>query len=830
MGWAKKNLSDADRERIAGELFAIDEQLSDREKGWLNGKCPLHDDGNPSFGYHLPDDVFHCHAGCTKDGDLVDLFRLVKGLDSKAGLIEFKKFYGNGGADRREQGESTGRSKGGAGGKGETAGAAGGPEQGSKDADDAAKTYKVDVALMRDVYQKFPPLPEQWLARLERERGWSRAVIEQLGIRLQSYYWDKKTGTVKPCAKSYARIAMPVHYDGQLVNIRLYHPDGKDPKIINFGKGVGESRIYPCPGKRQRGLIWLCEGESDTNCARSLGLNAYTQTSKLVEWPQEQLEPFRGCDIIIAYDADQPGQNYAKSAAKELLKVAESIRVIKWPSFMVGEDGQLPEKHGQDLTDFIVRHGKTRRDLEALLPVSAGVSSDNLDFLCELAFFGNGVTGRYGFQAALLARRLMRDNELLSDRAGLLYRWNGRYWEEFEREQLERQAILYLRLEAQMTRVNDAVKQTVSLAIIPHGRKVNDRDGWICIENGMFNTDTFEILPHDRDYYATVMLPVTFDPNNPASCDRWQLFLQQTIKTPGAIEQLQEFFGYCLTRETRYEMALFMIGEGADGKSTTQKVLRAMVGDENCTSVSFEGLDDQFQRAMIYNKVVNLSSEIGSGVMESQWFKKIASGDKITASFKHKDGFDFKPFVKFAFAVNDMPRILDTSDGLFRKMLPIWFKRQFLPGDPDRDPFLEDKLMQEISGIFAWSLVGLARLRKRGAFYTQLEETRRLLTDYRALNNPVCAFVMDTLVPADNSIAEALDKNQLYASYVSYCGKNGYGRHHLGNFWKELKREVANLLRSNLKEHKPRNSDGTRERVVSGVAYRDGFVPPKAGE
>jgi putative DNA primase/helicase len=455
MGWAKKNLSESDREAIARSLFAVSEERN----GWLNGSCPLHDDTNPSFGYHVADDVYHCHASCTEDGDLVDLFCRVNSLDNKTGFTEFKKRFGGGGNLPPAKKTDTTR-------------------HGTKSGVSSKESKSVDLQLMREAYGNFPPLPDETIVRLEKERGWSRQTIKDLGIRLQTQYWDKKTGTLKATVKKFARIAIPIHECGELMNVRLYSLDDKANKIMSFGAGVGENRLFPEPPDpaKASGLVWLCEGESDTVCAKSHGLEAYTQTGKRKKWPAEQVEKFRGRDVVIAYDCDQAGVKYAQGAAKSLLDVAASIRVIDWPDVMK-VNGEIPEDHGQDLTDFFVKHGKTVGDLEALLPAANSVDNENTVYLGALAFFGATITGRFGYQPMLLAEQLLRDNELLYDKmgSGYLYRWNGKVWQVWSEEYLKKQCIDYLGREATPSRINDAVHLVLSLVLMPADLKMNDQ-------------------------------------------------------------------------------------------------------------------------------------------------------------------------------------------------------------------------------------------------------------------------------------------------------------------------------------------------------------------
>jgi putative DNA primase/helicase len=359
--------------------------------------------------------------------------------------------------------------------------------------------------------------------------------------------------------------------------------------------------------------------------------------------------------------------------------------------------------------------------------------------------------------------------------------------------------------EAQQSRIRDAVYQAKRMSVISHGREMNDRTDWICLVNGMLNLRTLELIPHNRDYYPSYRLPVVFDPDRDGRCDRFLAYLEETIQTPGPIMQVQEFCGYCLTREVKYEKALLLLGPGADGKSKLMSVMEALVGPENCAAVSFQDLEDQFHRSSLYGKTLNISTEVGNKAMESAYFKAIVSGDPISAAFKHQNAFQFRPYCKLVFAGNRLPRILDNSDGPFRRLLPIAFKRQFLE---DGDPQLLDKLMAELSDIFHWALVGLHRLWAQGRF-TDCEETRELLLEHRRANNPVLCFVEEVCTIGSG---ESVKKDTLYKEYKRYADRNGYNIMGKINFFREL-----NLAVSNLKQSRPRNGNQYREYFLNGI-------------
>jgi putative DNA primase/helicase len=793
MGFALNHLSEPDRIRIARGLFKVTHE--EEAKGELHGLCPIHGESNPSFSYNYHTDLYNCFS-CGASGDLLRLWSEVHGHGQKEGFKAFCEEFGiSHGGDQKNRSTST--------------------QEGSTGSKDSI-SHETAVEQMRIAWEKFPSLPEVWLQRLENERGWSRECVEILDLRLQTFFLNKKGNLSQIDLPE--RIAIPIRDDhGDLINIRLYKPGAKQHKIISWAATTGKSQLFPAKPLKD-GTVLLCEGESDTICALSHGFNAITQTSKLKNWPDNHLKQFKGRDVIIAYDADQPGQKYAGFAAKALAGTAKSIQMIQWPSFMgIDEAGAYPKDHGDDLTDFLVRYGKTAVDLQVLLdngivfvkanePADTPPSDDQEDSI--LQFFEYGINKRFSFKPRLLAEKILSDYSLLSDPdTGILYKWNGKFWEPFEEDHIRSIAIRCMQNESQKSRIEDAVYQVKMLATIPHGRKVNDQEEWVCLQNGMLNFMTFELKSHDRDFYCTHALPVALDPESTKRCERFEHYLAQTIETPQSIAQAQEFAGYCVARHTKFEKCLFLLGPGSDGKSTFMKVLKEIIGAENCAAVSFPDLENEFHRSSLYNKLLNISTEIGNGEIESPYFKAITSGDPINAAFKHRDAFTFSPYCKLIFAGNTLPRVRDNSDGYFRRILPIQFKHQFLEDNPDRDPDLMDKLKEELSEIFFWMLCGLKRLTEQRRF-TDSDETRDLLMGYRRSNNPVLCYVEDECVLGED---KEVSKTDIYKDYQGYCGKNGYKAFNRENFFREIYMALHNL-----KRYRPR-VNGTRETKLIGI-------------
>ena len=803
MGIALKHLPESQRATIARSLYKVTSE--DNNRGEIIGLCPIHGESNPSFSYNYKKDVYKC-LSCNIDGDLLKLWSEVNGHGQKEGFKAFCAEYGielKHSDHEHQSGEKS---------KQESTGA---PEL----------THEQIVTQMNLAWEKFPALPAAMIARLEKERGWMKEWIEMLYLRLETWRLSKKGELYQVKEQHQVKIAIPIRdSEGNLINIRLYQPGAKQFKILSFGKTTGTSALFPERPQYSDRPVLLTEGESDTICALSYNFNAITQTSKLKNWPPEHLAPFKGRDVVVAYDADQAGQKYALFAALALTGTAKSIRMLSWPAFMgVDEQGGVPVDHGQDLTDFFVRHGKTTEDLEILIDASAPWPPETVkitepekpaaeksveDHNDILQFWESGVNKRYSFRPRLLAEKILLDLPIMYEpQTGLVYKWNDRHWEILHEDYLKTRCLVYLRNESNKGRADDATFQAKMLSSIPPGRKINDRTGHFCVENGMYNIDEDKLAPHAKDFYATYMFPVIYDPINVAYCKRWIQFLEETIQTPEVIAQVQEFFGYCLTQSTSFEKCLLLLGPGADGKSTLLKILREMVGSQNCAAVNIEDLDDQFQRSSLYGKLLNISTEVGSKAMESKIFKAIVSGDAVQAAYKHENSFEFVPTCKMAFAANRFPRVLDNSDGFFRKILPVQFKRQFMIG---ADKNLFTTLKAELSGIFHWALIGRERLWKQQDF-TESDETNRTLLDYRRSNNPVLCFLEDECELATGDQKFEVTKKELYDKYEAYCRDKGYSKFSEENFFRELR-----SARSNIEQYRPR-SGGKREYRLKGI-------------
>lgn len=325
MGYALEHLGPARCREIAEGLFRVEKVYGTK----LHGFCPVHkpEEKNASAFYNWEMDAGGCKS-CNEKWDLVKLWCLVNGYDPqdvKAFKAEFD--LGNDTDSRKK------------------------PATGQPARPKTPPPPQVpDVFVAETELQALPPLSGELATMLAEKRRWTPQVIAALDLR---EFVD---------AKKNKRIAIPIRdEEGRLGNIRLYQPGAEQFKVISWfdktcphcggtwqivkkmktckacGKGpndYGRTRLFPPPQAWQPGRLFLCEGEPDTICALSHGLNAVTQTAGCGTWREEFSQAMAGRDVVICYDADSPGFKGAHVAADCLVNHAKSVRILVWPELM----------------------------------------------------------------------------------------------------------------------------------------------------------------------------------------------------------------------------------------------------------------------------------------------------------------------------------------------------------------------------------------------------------------------------------------------------------------------------------------------------------------
>ncbi len=320
------------------------------------------------------------------------------------------------------------------------------------------------------------------------------------------------------------------------------------------------------------------------------------------------------------------------------------------------------------------------------------------------------------------------------------------------------------------TKRNVSDKVACLLSIIPDLKLTNDGGSVLNLKNGLLDIYTRELKPHRPDFVSLVQSPVEYDPK--AECPTWLQCIEAWMEGDEKKEKsrlLQQFSGYCLSSSMHYDKALFLVGDGGNGKSTFVDTIAMVIGQEATSHIDLEGLYGQYGMKGLIGKRLNVIEEVHGNYYQSNKLKKLISGEEVTIDIKYKDQFTFRPQAKFIFAVNIMPRVDDTSTATERRICALQFKNNFRdnPNTALRSSF--GLLAKELSGILNWMLDGAKDLVEAGKFVITKEQIN-MLSEYRQENSSVEGFIGECLKQVDGGRVLVRD---LYDEYKAYCVRDG---------------------------------------------------------
>jgi putative DNA primase/helicase len=308
-----------------------------------------------------------------------------------------------------------------------------------------------------------------------------------------------------------------------------------------------------------------------------------------------------------------------------------------------------------------------------------------------------------------------------------------------------------------------SVTELASLQLlISDERWDTDPDILVC-NNGTLHIPSMTLREHRAEDFQSSAVCFDFDPQARAPMFEYAL----NCAIPDAADFLQEFVGYSFTTDTQYETALWFTGPMGSGKSTITSGIQVSMGARAGLLSLADVERSSFALTNLPGKTLVVSTEQPTGYMQhSHVLNAIISGEPISVDRKFRDPVILIPHAKILWAMNELPRIGDAGNGLFRRVKVIKFPP--LQGPPD--PRIKEAIKGEGAGVLNWALEGLARLRARGHFDIPAC-VRSATDDFQQTNDVPAVFVSECCEVGPNLKASA---SLLYNEYKDWCIANGH--------------------------------------------------------
>lgn len=270
--------------------------------------------------------------------------------------------------------------------------------------------------------------------------------------------------------------------------------------------------------------------------------------------------------------------------------------------------------------------------------------------------------------------------------------------------------------------------------------------------------------------YCNNRMKVKYNPNAPQP-QRWLHFLSDLL-VPEDIPTLQEYLGYCLIPSTKGQKMLMLIGKGGEGKSRIGLMMRSILGDSMNTTSIQKIENNRFSRADLENKLLMVDDDMDmSALPKTNYIKSIVTAEcKMDLERKGVQSYQSQLYARFlCFGNGALTALHDQSDGFFRRQIVLTTKDR--PADRTDDPFLVEKLMSEMEGIFLWCLEGLHRLLANNYQFTISGQAIENVETVKRSSNNVIEFLQSEGYIRFKADAEASSK-AIYEAYKLWCEDN----------------------------------------------------------
>lgn len=229
--------------------------------------------------------------------------------------------------------------------------------------------------------------------------------------------------------------------------------------------------------------------------------------------------------------------------------------------------------------------------------------------------------------------------------------------------------------------------------------------------NGMLDLRTGELKAHGPEHLSKTQVPVAWDPD--AECPTYLAWA--TERVGDQLDDLEESAAVMLDQSRTPTKGVFLFGPTRSGKGTYLRIMQAIAGGANTSSVTLHELaDDKFAAADVYGRMLNVAGDLSArDVQDVSLFKTLTGEDLVRAQRKHGKAFKFVSTALFAFSANVLPNVSEASGAYVNRVRPFKFPHSF---DGSEDPSIERKIMAELPGILVRWVKAWQRYTDRGGY------------------------------------------------------------------------------------------------------------------
>ncbi|MCW6663291.1 phage/plasmid primase, P4 family [Aerococcaceae bacterium NML190073] len=264
----------------------------------------------------------------------------------------------------------------------------------------------------------------------------------------------------------------------------------------------------------------------------------------------------------------------------------------------------------------------------------------------------------------------------------------------------------------------------------------------IPVNNGIYDLVSGQLLAFSPKYAITSKIVTNYNPDvQKPSFDVDEWFKSLACGDSEIQELLWQVINEAINPNYTRKKIGFLIGDGNNGKGTFQKLLTCLIGAQNVSTLKpmdFRGTDGtKFKLENLIGKVRNIGDDISSAyVDEVSNLMSIATGDPIPIEIKNGPTYDMALKLFCLFSGNDMPKMRNKSQGLYRRLLLVPFNADF-NGEVE-NPLIKEKYVAD-KQVLEYVLYKAINLRFKK--FIEPSAVKKVISEYKKENDYVVAYV-----------------------------------------------------------------------------------------
>ena len=318
-------------------------------------------------------------------------------------------------------------------------------------------------------------------------------------------------------------------------------------------------------------------------------------------------------------------------------------------------------------------------------------------------------------------------------------------------------------------------------------QRTEDRN-LIVVENGIYSLSTKELEPFNPGYVFTSKVATRWIKDAPKpgwDVDSWIDTIANHDKD--VVTLLWQIIAECLNGNYTRGKFFVLVGSGNNGKGTFTSLLIQIIGHANVSNLRMEQIGERFSPSTMAGRVANIGDDIkGDYLPESQNLLSITTGDPIMIEEKGKQAYSITLNCTMVFSANKVPKIRNTTNGLYRRMCIVPFLADF-NGHVEDKSIKSDKVKRK--DVHEYIL--FKALSSDFDKFIEPQIVKELMIEYRKMNDSLVEFYEEVWFFDEYAECEKIPTDYVYNVYTNYCSTANYKPKALRSFVMEFEKTLG---------------------------------------